>query len=69
MSDLHVLPLRGHDLPPVRLYVRAKVFKVPVKGWTWQHTCDHDKTRVSLIWFSSQRAAFRAARNHMRWCV
>lgn len=68
MADIHVLPLRGHDLPPVRLYVRARVFRIAPGLWTWEHHCDHDTNRVSLVTLPSQGAAFRRAWSHMRGC-
>lgn len=34
MSDLHPMPLRGHDLPPRVAVVRGKVFKRG-KYWYW----------------------------------
>lgn len=68
MSDLHVLPLRGHDLPHMRLYTRARVFRIAPGLWTWEHRCDQDTNRVSLVSLADQATAFRRAWVHVRRC-
>lgn len=85
MSDLHVLPLRGRDMPYtslapvmplrrkaqpalVRLYVKARVYRVPGYGWVWSHRCDHEVTKVSPMGLPTHGAAFSRAWNHMRRC-
>lgn len=45
MSDLHSLPLRGHDLPeitPAPVRRRAHVWlcrHALLRGWWWEHQC------------------------------
>lgn len=40
MSDLHKLPLVGHDLPEPARPVRAKIRVFKEAGrWTWEHRC------------------------------
>lgn len=71
MADVHVLPLRSREMPPayIRLYTKARVYKVPGYGWVWSHQCDHKVTKVSPFGLTSQWSAFIRARNHMRRCV
>lgn len=37
MSDLHDLPLRGHDIE-FRPYIRARVYRFLPGLWMWQYT-------------------------------
>ncbi len=71
MSDVRVLPLRSRDLPPalVRLYTKARVYKIPEFGWVWSHQCDHHRTDVAKRPYASQGEAFSLAWSHMRRCV
>lgn len=65
MSDLHALPLRGHDLPdpapqaPVRHKAQVKVFK-DHKFWTWYHVCGTTGA-VHLRWSTAFGVAYRHA--------
>ncbi len=56
MSDLHNLPLVGHDLPGRRPAVRALVFKER-RGWVWTYE------GVALLHgpFASWREAYDSA--------
>jgi len=37
MSDLHALPLRGHDIE-FRPYIRGRVHRLAPGVWVWQYT-------------------------------
>lgn len=37
MSDLHAMPLRGHDIE-FRPYIRARVYRLALGGWVWEYT-------------------------------
>jgi hypothetical protein len=71
MADIHVLPLRSREMPPayIRLYTKARVYRIPGYGWVWSHQCDHMVSNVSPAGLPSQVHAFRRAWNHMRRCV
>jgi hypothetical protein len=68
-----VLPLASRQRPPayVRLYTKARVYKVQGYGWVWSHVCDHNWTTVSPtgLPIPTQDAAFEAAWTHMKRCV
>lgn len=54
MSDLHRLPLRGHDMPSVR----AKVFTTSPRHWYWRYQGNHEYRHGP---FGSQAEAFGSA--------
>lgn len=58
MSDLHVMPLMGHDLDHAPV-VRASVFKAG-RGWYWNYTGPDGPLRHGP--FESWREAFASAR-------
>lgn len=66
-----VLPLHERHKPPayVRLYAKARVYKVPGYGWVWKHECDHAVTKVSPRGHITQALAFGRAWQHMRRCT
>lgn len=70
MSDLHRLPLLGHDLPlaaDLRRQVRAKarVRKSPA-GWSWRHDCGAHE--VSEMLLPDQALAVVRAVAHVKRC-
>lgn len=71
MADIHVLPLRSREMPPVytRLYTKARVYRIPGYGWVWSHQCDHTVSKLSPFGLPSQPAALLRAFAHMRRCV
>jgi hypothetical protein len=69
MSDLHRMPLLGHDLPEIQAphFARAKVTKGS-QGWCWTHQCDPFRASWSLASYGRQDTAFWLAQSHMRSC-
>lgn len=69
MSDLHSLPLLGHDMPEIQTphFARAKVTKGP-QGWTWWHQCTPKTMSFSVMPFIKHDTAFALAVSHMRIC-
>lgn len=65
VSDLHALPLMGHDLPPLPK-VRAAVFSTSPGHWYWSYETDHGDGPVrSTVYhgpFASQLEAYDSAR-------
>lgn len=42
MSDVHHLPLLGHDLPDSAFRNKARIYQDPDTGlWCWEHHCLH----------------------------
>ena len=64
VSDLHALPLTGHDLPH-RPEVRAKVFATSPAHWYWSFLLDYGEgAKLSTLRhgpFDSQPEAFNSA--------
>jgi hypothetical protein len=79
MGDLHYLPLRGRDLPPVEtvelsgpgmtaaLRRRARVYKVS-GYWSWEHDCPGRSRPVLGHAHGTVQSAFRFAADHARRC-
>jgi hypothetical protein len=71
VSDIHQLPLLGHDLPEVVFpdTPKARVFK---EGpyWTWEHRCLGRPVRTPLNGYphDAHAVAFLAAWWHMQRC-
>ena len=65
MSDLHPLPLVGHDLDGPT--IRAKVFSTSPAHWYWSYEYDYGEgPLVSVLRhgpFASQAEAFTSARH------
>jgi hypothetical protein len=70
MSDVHVRPLMGHDLPeaiPPRIRERAQVYKGP-EGWFWLHRCApcwYDGSDFPCL---AQPGALAGALRHLKGC-
>lgn len=75
VSDLHRMPLVGHDLPSPIVHVhrvKADVFKDRETGeWCWYHPClpvgPHEA--VQGIPADCWADAFCLADEHVRWCL
>lgn len=76
MSDLHILPLLGHDLPEISDMPRqekARVYKDETflgdPTWRWEHPC---RWKGGVLEYSyplpSWRAAFNMAAQHVKEC-
>lgn len=59
MSDLHSLPLRGHDIE-FRPYVRAKVYRLLPDMWMWAYTSGEPYPHGPFrTWEQAMRSALR----------
>lgn len=69
VSDIHQLPLLGHDLPEVvpRHPALARVFKAG-DHWTWTHKCSQSPKRAHGYAHASHPLAFVMAEEHMERC-
>lgn len=64
MSDLHAMPLVGHDLA-FDPQVRAQVFRTTPRHWWWSYLSDPDAPSSTALRhgpFESWREAFASAR-------
>lgn len=66
MSDLHHLPLAGHDLPPLAPFVRARVYGRTSQltgktSWYWGYITRHGNA-ISHGPFYNWREAYDSAR-------
>jgi hypothetical protein len=71
VSDLHRMPLVGHDLPTVSR-VKARVSRDPETGsWVWEHECPLRGPQRPFygLPMPSLEAAFRFAQAHMEFCL
>jgi hypothetical protein len=78
MSDLHQMPLRGHDLPPWMAVPparrKAHVFTITAKPrcavgprWWWEHKC-RENYYAEDGGYASARDAYDAAVQHLERC-
>lgn len=70
MSDLHILPLLGHDLPevePVWLRQKAHVYK-GADGWRWAHCCAPHWTAAGDFPHIDCGGACDGALKHLKEC-
>jgi hypothetical protein len=70
VSDLHTLPLLGHDLPeiiPPRLREKAHVWPAP-DGWRWEHQCAESWRKDSGFPFAALESAQEGAMKHLKEC-
>lgn len=70
MSDLHPLPLRGHDLPeffPRAPRERARVCHM-ADGWYWEHQCAPGWWKNSGFPYIHSQSAYDAAVKHLKEC-
>jgi hypothetical protein len=70
MSDIHPMPLRGHDLPeffPRAPRVRAHVYRAP-DGWRWEHECSPGWWKSSDFPHMTTGSAYKAAVRHLKEC-
>lgn len=69
MSDLHPLPLMGHDMPEAIPPLRAKACVYPLaEGWHWEHECAPGWWKTSDIPWTRQCYAYDAAVKHLKEC-
>lgn len=67
MSDLHRLPLRGHDLPEAPRRARVQVRSYTVgnsRFWYWEHACGYGVSD-----HTGWESAFWWADRHVRQCA
>lgn len=70
MSDIHPLPLMGHDMPEViapRALARAHVYKGQY-GWYWEHQCAPGWWKNSGFPYIHSQSAYDAAVKHLKEC-
>jgi hypothetical protein len=69
MSDLHTLPLLGHDMPEVfpRLREKAQVYRGP-EGWHWMHPCAPEWINGSNFPYAAHVGALAGALRHLKEC-
>lgn len=67
MSDLHSLPLRGHDLPLVRARRKARVYQ-GAYGWHWEHECSTGWWKNSEFPYALHSSALEGALRHLERC-
>lgn len=69
MSDLHHLPLVGHDLPEIfpRERERAHVYWAK-DGWYWEHSCAPGWWKDSGFPYAARQGAIEGALWHLRGC-
>jgi hypothetical protein len=69
VSDLHQLPLLGHELPAFGLPPKrkARVFK-DGKHWTWEHFCFYHQG-IGGYRHDSHAGAIEGALTHVRRCL
>lgn len=70
MSDLHTLPLLGHDLPEYiapRERHRAHVWASP-DGWRWEHQCSKSWWKDSGFPYMAREGAQEGALKHLKEC-
>jgi hypothetical protein len=65
MSDLHRLPLLGHDLPSK--CVQAVVYKRGDLDWAWLHACPGAMAASGGL-HATQAWAFVVAERHVKRC-
>lgn len=59
MSDLHPLPLRGHDIE-FRPWIRGRVWRSPTGAWWWAYTAGPPYTHGPFAtWEQAMRSALR----------
>lgn len=70
MSDIHAMPLLGHDLPeyiPPRARHKARVWPRP-DGWRWEHECAPGWWKDSGFPYIDSQGAHDGALKHLREC-
>lgn len=69
MSDLHPLPLMGHDMPEIFSVTRerARVYRI-AEGWHWEHECSPGWWKSSGFPYMLRGSAYDAAVKHLKEC-
>lgn len=70
MSDLHVLPLLGHDMPEAEpVWLRQKAHVYPTRdGWRWAHCCAPHWTAEGDFPYMACGSACDGALRHLKEC-